>query len=103
MKRDAETDFDADDYPACGVLEDLEAFIKVEWLVDLGGAVNSHPFICEALFIFFQKASFGRGPWEIPVRDEGENYGAAAFNEKQVAPIGEGPCGDLEDTKGKEA
>lgn len=80
LERDAETNLNGDDDPAGWVFEDLETLFKIEFLVDLRGAVYSHSFIRESLFFFVQKSCFRCGPREVPIGNEGENDGAATFN-----------------------
>lgn len=41
--------------------------------------------------------------WEIPVGQDGEEDGAAAFDDEEVAPVSEGAGVNLEDAEGEQA
>ena len=56
----AQTDFNGNDDPAGGVLEDGETLLEVEFLVHDRGAVFLHPPECELLLLRVQEFGLGR-------------------------------------------
>jgi len=103
LQRDAEADLDGDDGPAGGVSEDLERLLELELLVDDGGGVEEHARAGEVLLFTAEEGGGGARGGQVPVREEGEEDCAAAFDEEEIAPVGEGAAVDLEDAEGEQA
>ena len=57
----------------------------------------------EVFFGWGEEAGGGCGLGQVEECEEGEEDGAAAFDEEEVAPVGEGAGMDVEDAEGEEA
>lgn len=83
--------------------KDLETVPQVEFLVDDGAGIDAHAVVRQGLFRLGQEARGGGRLGQVGVGEEGEEDGAAAFDDEEVAPGGERAGVDVEDAEGEEA
>ena len=85
------------------MLENGETVLEDELLVHDRAGVDLHAVIGEVFFGLGEEAGRGGGLGEVEECEEGEEDGAAAFDDEEVAPVGEGAGMDVEDAEGEEA
>ena len=85
------------------MFEDGEGIPQVKFLIDDGGGVGLDAVVCEVFFGLGEEAGGGGGLGQVPEGEEGEGDGAAAFDDEEVAPVGQVAGFDLEDAEGEEA
>ena len=103
LQRHAETDLDRQNQVAGPVLENPETVPQVEFLVHDRAGVDLHAVVGEVFFGLGEEARGGGGLRQVGEGEEGEEDGAAAFDDEEVAPVGERAGVDLEDAEGEQA
>lgn len=103
LKRNSQADLDGEDNPASGVFKNSEPIVNVEFFINDGRAVKLHTLVGQLPFFWGEERSLGARPWEVPKGKGSNQNGAASFDQKQVAPVGQWPARDPEDTVSKKA
>ena len=81
-------------------MKDFGGFAEIEFLADDGGGVDLHAVEGKLLLFRAEKFGFFGGIGEPPVGEDGKEHRHAAFENKEVAPIGEWAVGELEEAEG---
>ncbi len=103
LQRHPQTDFNGQDQPTGPLPEDLETLSQVELLIHHGAGIDLHPVVGQ-LFLFGREELGRRGRLrQVEECEDGEEDGATAFDDEQVAPLGNGVALDLEDAECQQA
>lgn len=103
LQRHAQADLDGQDEPRRGVAQHLEGLAQVEGLVDDRRRVDLHASEGRPFLRGVEKATLGRRVREVPEGEERKGRRAAAFDQEEVFPVGQGLVLDAEDAKGQQA
>lgn len=99
LQRHTKTDFNRQYQPTGPLLEDLETFSKVKFLVHHGARIDLHTVVCH--LFFFGREEFGcrGGLWKVEESEKREKDGAAPFDDEKIAPLCDGIALNLEDAE----
>ena len=103
LQRHAETNLNRKDQKTRPVLKDRETVLEIKLLVDDGAAIDLHTVVGEVFLGLGEEAGRGGGLGQVEEGEEGEEHGAAAFDDEEVAPVRERAGVDVEDAEGEEA
>lgn len=82
--------------------ENGETVLQVEFFVDDRAGIDLHAVVGQGFFGRGEEAGGGGRLRQVGVGEEGEEDGAAAFDDEEVAPVGEGAGVDVEDAEGEQ-
>lgn len=85
------------------MLKDNQGVAEVELVVDDGAGVDLDAVEGEGFLVFGEEFRLGDAAREVPEGEDGEEHGGAAFDDKEIAPVGDGGALDLEDAEGDQA